>query len=367
MAQRGYSRDKRSDCKQVCIGLVVTPEGLPLAYEVFDGNRSDVTTVEEIVELMEKKYGVANRIWAMDRGMVSEDNLDFLREKKALYIVGTPKAKLKDFEKDLLEKQDWNEVRPGVEVKILDHPDGTGTERYVLCRSMDRQKKEAAMLRQQYDRLKAKLTQIQNSLQKKSAKPEVIERRVGRWMGKYTAAERLFQVDVLVENNKAIGLKIQENLSKMEWAESAHGAYLLRTNCQEQDPCKLWQWYIQLVQVEDSFRLGKSDLGLRPVFHQKQDRVQAHILVCFMALAMWRVLELWLKGKGLGDTGRQVIQQISTIRSMDVVLPVRDRPEVRLRLVGKPEKMPADLLDHMGLKLPLKPKMIENVVETLGP
>ncbi|MEM7396091.1 MAG: IS1634 family transposase, partial [Verrucomicrobiota bacterium] len=132
-AQREYSRDQRPDCKQVCIGLVVTPEGLPLAYEVFAGNRADVTTVEEMFDLMERQYGKAQRIWAMDRGMVSEENLDTLRERGALYIVGTPKARLKKFEAELLDEKNWNEVQHGVEVKLIDHPDGQGDERYVLC------------------------------------------------------------------------------------------------------------------------------------------------------------------------------------------------------------------------------------------
>lgn len=366
-AQRGYSRDQRPDCKQVCIGLVVTPEGLPLAYEVFAGNRADVTTVEDIVELMEQKYGVAERIWAMDRGMVSEDNLDYLREKRALYIVGTPKARLKRFERELLETAHWHEVEPGVEVKLLDHPDGDGTERYVLCRSRARHEKEAAMLGAQQARLRRKLVQIDTALKKKPARhPSIIERRIGKWLGRNTAVEKLFSVEVLVEQAQAVGLRVSEDPSRLPWAQAAHGAYLLRTNCTEQDPCKLWRWYIQLTEVEDAFRTGKGDLGLRPVYHQKEDRVQAHIFVCFLALAMWRSLEMWLHAKGLGDTARQVVAELKTIHSMDVVLPVRDHRETRLRLVGRPEKLAADLLTRLGLKLPVRPKTIENVVEKNG-
>jgi transposase len=362
-AQRGYSRDQRPDCKQVCIGLVVTPEGLPLAYEVFDGNRADVTTVEEIVDLMEEKYGVAERIWAMDRGMVSEENLDYLREKRALYIVGTPKGRLKAFEEQLLENKDWQEVEAGVEVKLLPHPDCEGDERYVLCRSRARQEKEKAMLRGQQERLRKKLAQIDASLRKKPAKsPKVIERRIGKWLGRNTAAEKLFNVEVLIEEGCAVGLRVIEDPGKTDWAQAAHGAYLLRTNCTEEDPCKLWRWYIQLTEVEDAFRTSKGDLGLRPVFHQKQDRVQAHILVCFLALAMWRTLELWLKSKAMGDTARQVVQELGTIYSMDLLLTIRDRGETRLRIVGKPEPLAADLLAHLGLKLPTRPKIIENVV-----
>lgn len=362
-AQRGYSRDNRSDCKQVCIGLVVTPEGLPLAYEVFPGNRADVTTVEDIVDLMERKYGRAERIWAMDRGMVSEENLDYLREREALYIVGTPKGRLHKFEQHLHDHKDWKQVQAGVEVKLIDHPDRLGKEQYVLCRSKARHEKEAAMLRRQRDRLRSKLEQIDASLKKRPQKPLPIERRIGKWLGRNTAAEKVFEVDVIIENGNAVGLRITEDENKLDWAAASQGAYLLRTNCTEQDPAKLWRWYIHLTEVEDAFRVGKSDLGLRPVYHQREDRVQAHIMVCFLALAMWRCLEMWLDVKHLGDCARQVLEQMATIHSMDVVLPVKGDTNVRLRLVAKPEKLAADLLTHMGLKIPTRPKSIQNVVE----
>jgi len=363
-AQRGYSRDGRPDCKQVCIGLVVTPEGLPLAYEVFAGNRSDVTTVEDIVDLMEKKYGRAERIWAMDRGMISEENLDYLRERDALYIVGTPKGRLRKFEGALHDYKNWKQVEPGVEVKLIDHPDGKGKERYVLCRSETRHQKEAAMLRRQRDRLRAKLRQIDASLKKRPQKPQAIERRIGKWLGRNTAAEKVFHVDVIIEDTMAVGLRIKEDKSKLDWAQASEGVYLLRTNCTENDPCKLWRWYIHLTEVEDAFRVGKSDLGLRPVYHQREDRVQAHIMVCFLALAMWRCLEMWLDSKGLGDCARQVIEQMASIHSMDVVLPVKGDDTVRLRLVAKPEKLTTDLLAHLKLRIPTRPKTIQNVVET---
>jgi len=362
-ACRGYSRDKRPDCKQVCIGLVVTPEGLPLAYEVFAGNRTDVTTVEDIVELMEKKYGQAERIWAMDRGMVSEENLEYLRGRKALYIVGTPKSRLRHFEQALLEKAAWEEVEPGVEVKVVEHPDGQGRERYVLCRSVARHEKEAAMFRRQREGLRAMLEQIDASLKTRPVRPEVVERRIGKWMGRHTAAEKLFHVKVITEGGWARGLHIEEDERKVGWAQASQGAYLLRTNCQEQDPRKIWRWYIQLTEVEDAFRIGKTDLGLRPIYHHRQDRVEAHILVCFLALVMWRSLEMWLQAKGLGNCARQVLHELDTIRSMDVILPVRDKAEIRLRLVAKPEKLAADLLSRMHLRLPTRPKYIQNVVE----
>lgn len=366
-AARGYSRDNRSDCKQVCLGLVVSPEGLPLAYEVFAGNRADVTTVEEIVAAMEDKYGQAEKIWVLDRGMVSEENIDFLRERGAHYIVGTPKAQLRRCEAPLLEKVGWQEVEPGVEVKLLPHPDGRADELFVLCRSAARREKEAAMLRLQHERLLAKLQHMDASLRKRPVKAAMIERRVGRWLGRYPGAESLVKVEVCADGRgRAVGLTITAQDEHVLWAQQAHGAYLLRTNCSERDPAKLWHWYIQLSQAEAAFRISKTDLGLRPVFHQKADRVEAHILVCFLALALWRTLEMWMQSKGLGTCARQLIQEVATIHSLDVILPVKDHGEVRLRVVSKPNDRVAALLAHLGLQLPATPKRIANVVEKIG-
>jgi len=216
-ARHGYSRDGRPDCKQVCIGLVVTTEGLPLAYEVFAGNRSDGTTVAQIVELMEKKYGRAERIWVMDRGMAREENLNYLRERDALYIVGTPKTRLRHFKRELQEETDWHEVEPGVQVKFIASRDGQSQERYVLCRSMARREKEAAMLGQQRERLRAKLMKIDASLRKRSQKPEVVERRIGRWLGRNTAAEKMFHVEIIRGSRHAVGLRIEQDEMKLEW------------------------------------------------------------------------------------------------------------------------------------------------------
>ena len=368
-AARGYSRDKRPDCKQVCIGLVVTPEGLPLAYEVFVGNRADVTTVEEIIEAMENKYGLAQRIWILDRGMVSEENIEFLRAKGARYIVGTPKRQLRQFEKELLDSEHWSEVVPGVEVKMVARPDGAGIEQFVLCRSKSRREKEAAMLRQKFERLLDKLEAIDLSLRKRSSRDAgAIERRIGRWLGRYTGAETMVEVTVLRDaRGYATGLEIRRKEARMDWALMAHGVYLLRTNCPQSDPCAFWQWYIQLQQAEAAFRTGKSDLWLRPVFHQKTERVEAHILVCFLALALWRTLEMWMRGKGLGTCARQLLKEVATVRSMDVILPLKDRGEVRLRVVAKPDRPVAELLHRLGVILPRAPKIVENVVEKITP
>jgi len=372
-AARGYSRDHRSDCKQVNIGLVVTPEGLPVGYEIFAGNTADVCTVEDMVELMEKKYGQAKRIWVMDRGMISEDNLDFLRSRDAFYLVGTPKSQLKRFEAQLLDKANWSEVQPGVEVKVVPHPGGGSDEQYVLCRSGARREKEMAMIKLARKRLRAQLDKTHASLQKRPAwDAGLIERRIGRWLGRYPAAERL--IEVTVERNaqgRACGLSITEYAERTAWAELAHGAYLLRTNCSEKDPAKLWRWYIQLSQAEDAFRISKSDLSLRPVFHQKTERVEAHILVCFLSLALWRSLEMWMCGKGLGNCARQLLKEVGTVRSLDVVLPVKETQsqqtrEVRLRVVARPDRPVAELLVRLGLDLPSVPKLVQNVVEKNG-
>ena len=362
-ALRGYSRDSRPDCKQVCIGLVVTAEGLPVGYEVFAGNRNDVTTLEEVVELMERKYGKPNRIWVVDRGIVSEDNLTFLRARGAHYLVGTPKSELKRHEEKLLDKNDWSLVREGLEVKLIDTPHGQ--ERFVLCRSRDRAEKEKAMLQRQIGRLRKALEKLDASLHKRPRQDRMsVGMRIGRWLGRNPAAERLFNITVEEdERGWASGVTIEERPDRVDWASLAQGAYLLRTNHPEADPVKLWHWYIQLTQAEAAFRSAKSDLALRPVFHQKTERVESHILVCFLALAMWRTLEQWMSRKGLGSCARQLLLELDELRSVDVVLPVAEGPELRLRMVVQPEKPLAFLLAKLGLELPKGSKKVENVVE----
>ena len=366
-AARGYSRDHRPDCPQVCLGLVVSPEGLPLAYEVFPGNRTDVTTLPEIVTTMETKYGQAQRIWVVDRGMVSDANLEFLRARGAHYLVGTPRAQLREFEAALLEEKDWHAVRDDVAVKLLAHPDGRGQEQFVLCRSRARREKEKAMLARQEQRLLAQLLKLDAALrQKPRADRAAVERRIGRWLGRYPAADKLFEVRVAQdEAGRACGLGLACRLERSQWTRWAHGAYLLRTDGLESDPAKLWEWYLQLQQAEAAFRIGKSDLLLRPIFHQKTERVEAHILICFLALALWRTLEQWMKSKGLGSCARQLVDEIATIKSMDVVLPVRQSEqtvELYLRTVAQPDPLVAELLARLGLRLPSRSRKVENVV-----
>src|SRR5690606_27026217 len=214
-AQRGYSRDQRSDCKQVCIGLVCTPEGLPLSFEVFAGNRADVTTVEEIVRAMEEKYGASERIWVMDRGMVSAANIGFLRERKARYLIGTPKSWLRHHEAALLDHADWREVQDGLEVRLVDHPDGEPGERYVLCRSSARADKERAMLQRQSDRLTEALVGIDAALRRQPQSDlEAVGRRIGRALGKYPAAAAIVQATLIRDAaDRACALQIASTVS----------------------------------------------------------------------------------------------------------------------------------------------------------
>jgi len=373
-ARRGYSRDGRPDCLQVCIGLIVTPEGLPIAYEVFDGNRGDSTTVEEIVERLRTKYGHERRVWVMDRGMVSEEILEQLRQWKASYLVGTPKSMLKSFERELLDESDWARIVNGVEVKLCRAPDGR-EETFVLCRAPGRREKERAMRERQVQNLETALRKLQAATERKRRPlrdPSKAERRIGRMMQRYTRAARLFEVAVAPASTPGDrgSARLLISWSKRPeistWAELADGCYLLRTNLPATDPQQLWKAYIGLTQVEFSFRLTKTDLALRPIYHHLEQRAQAHILVCFLALVMWRSLELWMDSADLGTAPRPLLEHLAQVRSLDVLLPTAAGTSVRLRVVSRPERALALLLDRLHLPLPNRPKMIRNVVQNCG-
>jgi len=361
-AKRGYSRDKRPDCVQVCIALVVSREGLPLSFEVFDGNRTDVTTVEEMVAKMEEKYGQAHRIWIVDRGMVSEDNLQFMRERGACYLVGTPRSMLKKFEQELLEKN-WQEVQHGIEVKLCKNSDNK-EETFVLCRSQGRKEKENAILNRFVSRLEEGLSKLKSLAERGKLKNrEKIERQIGRLMGSNSRAASLFEISV-EEKDSRLHLRIKKNTERYEWALLSGGSYILRTNWSEADPKALWKTYMQLTEVEDAFRITKSDLGMRPIFHWKKERTQAHILVCFLALAMWRTLQEWMKAAGLGNSPRKLLEEMREIKSLDVLLPKKETT-IRLRIVSTPSKELKMLLQRMKIQLPDRPKIIENVVQKM--
>ncbi len=366
-AQRGYSRDKRSDCPQVCIGLVASREGLPLSFEIFDGNRVDVTTPKDMIQIMESKYGKANRIWVMDRGMVSEDNLDYMRQKGARYLVGTPKAMLKKFEQQLLS-HNWEEVQSGVEVRLCPGSDDQA-ETFVLCRSQGRREKENAILNRFVQNMEAGLVKMEASMASgKLQDRQKAERRIGRLQERNSRAASLFTITVTetkTEKEKKLEMIFHKNEDRYRQLLKNGGYYLLRTNWTEADPKTLWNTYIQLTEVEDAFRTIKHDLGMRPVYHQKNDRVQAHIFVCFLSLAMWRALQQWMKASGLGTAPRKLLEEMKEIKSLDVLLPTRDK-QVRLRVVSTAPKELKVLLQRMKILLPSRPKIIENVVQKIG-
>lgn len=370
LAKRGYSRDSRPDCLQVCIGLVVTDDGIPLGYEVFAGNRNDATTVEEIVEAMEKKYGRANRIWVMDRGMISEANLKFLRSREGQYIVGTPKAMLRQFE-EYLTRKDWQEVQEGVEVQLVPGPNGDET--FVLARSVDRREKEKAMHERFVERLVAALEKMRAAAESGRLKDEAVaNRRLGRLMCQYWRAAKAFEVTIErlspPKGKQRLQVSWKRNKRWNEWAELSEGCYLLRTNLNEADPATLWKRYIQLTDAEWAFRITKDELEIRPIWHQKTDRVLGHILVCFLAYVLWKTLAQWMQRSGLGDAPRTLLDELAKIKSGDVLLPTVTRQgqpakTIRLRCVTQPDAAQKVLLQRLGIPLPRRLRRFDEVVQ----
>ena len=354
-AKQGYSRDSRPDCKQVCIGLVVTKEGIPLGYEIFEGSRHDSTTVETIIEKMESLYGKSDRVWIMDRGMASAENLELLEEQGRHYIIGTSKSQLKRFEQHLLT-QDWKQVHEGLEVKLCPSPDG-GEEIFILCRSEARREKEQAIHNRFITRLEKGLLKVKKSCA--SGRPKnasVIERRIGRLLERYNRASPLFDIDVKERDGRTdLSWTIHDTYS--DWARLSEGHYLLRTNIKDWTPEDLWKAYIQLTEAEAAFRIHKQDLRLRPIWHQREDRVQAHILVCFLAYVLWKCLGQMCKQAGLGNEPRTILEEIKNLTLVDVVLQTRTGTEIRLRCVSKPEQHLAILLQKLNLRPPTRLEM----------
>ena len=367
MAKRGHSRDSRPDCVQVCIGLVVTTDGIPLGYEVFDGNTHDSTTVETIVKAMENKYGQADRVWVMDRGMVSEANLEFLRKRGGSYIVGTPKAMLRSFEAHLTEK-DWQEVQAGVEVKLVPGPDGEET--FIVARSADRREKEKAMHDRFVERFEAGLQKLQASMESGRLHDTAIaHERLGRLKERCWRAAGAFEVKIApqpaVRGKPGLSITWSRNARWSEWAAVSEGCYLLRTNVKETDAGVLWKRYIQLTDAEWAFRITKDELEIRPIWHQKADRVKAHILVCFLAYVLWKTLAQWMRGAGLGDAPRTLVEELAKIKSGDVLLPARlaDGSErtIGLRCVTTPDEAQKVLLHRLGLRLPQRLRRVDEI------
>ncbi len=365
LARHGYSRDGRSDAKQIVLALVVTREGLPLSHEVFPGNRTDLTTLRAIVRLMECKFGRAHRIWVMDRGIASEDNLAWLRRRGGHYLVGTPRGKLKDFEKELLSA-DWREVRDGLDVMLARSPD-EADEVFVLCRSRDRREKELAMLKRFGDRIEEGLAAIAEACRRPRGPLRdklALGKRLGVLLSKNSRAARLFEYAV-EEKEGHLHLSWQRREPTGEsWAERTAGHYLLRANLSgELTPEQLWRAYIQLTEIEAAFRSFKTDLGLRPLFHQTADRVKDHILICFLALAMRKTFELRLEHHGLGRSVGKVLLELRAWRSMDVVLQTTDGRELRLRRIATPQPALKIILQQMAMKPPKSLLAAPNVVE----
>ena len=355
-AQRGYSRDHRPDCKQVNIALVVSRSGLPLGYEVFAGNRSDVTTVKEIVEAMERKYGQAKRIWVMDRGMVSADNVEFLKQGGRRYILGTPKSMLRKFEQQLLASN-WQEVHEGLEVKLCPVPGGE--EVFILCRSAQRQLKEQAMHDRFERRIEQKLEAMAEGCGKRKQNPLRVAQQVGRLLGHNSRAAGLFQVDVEVDAEGWAQLRWSKRDDRRDWMKLSEGCYLLRSNVTDWSGEELWRAYIQLTEAEEAFRLHKSDLVMRPIWHHKEQRVQAHILICFLAYVVWKTLGQWCQRAGLGDEPRKIFAELQHISLVDVVLPTRAGISIRKRCVSRPTDHQAILLQRLGLEVPARLEFAE--------
>jgi transposase len=367
-ARRGYSRDSRPDCPQVVIALVVTADGYPMGYEVFSGNTADSTTVQQIVKKVEEEHGKLSRIWVMDRGNVSEANLSFIRERGGQYIVGTPKAMLRQVQGQITD-DGWQQVREGIEVKVvkasgvLKETNGANEEQahetLVLCRSQDRIVKESAMLGRFVDRLEEGLRRLAASAESGRLKDlETANRRLGRLLEKNWRAGNCFQVNIAEIAQPSTKAKLRVSWTRDEQAKRALcGCYLLRTNLPQPDPVALWRQYIQLVDAEWAFRISKDELELRPIWHQRESRVQGHILVCFIAYAMWKTLSGWMQASGLGDAPRPLVEELSTIKSADVLLPTRqsdgsDGATLVIRCVTRPDEHQQVLLDRLGIELP---------------
>jgi transposase len=358
LAQRGYSRDHRSDCKQVCIGLVVTRDGFPLGFEVFAGNRHDSTTVVEIVTRMEARYGRSSRVWALDRGMVSEERLQWLRERGSRYIVGTPKNQLRAYERQLLNGE-WSAIRDGLAVQRV--PSGDGVETYILCRSNDRALKEQAMRDRFATRIEAGLASLAASCLKRRSTPGVIERRVGRLLQRNQRAAKFYDVRVTASADGAARLEWTRSDAVWNQARACDGCYVLRSNVTDWSAEELWRAYIQLTEAEAAFRIHKESLQLRPVWHQTAERVTAHILVCFLAYVLRKTLDGWCRQAGLGSSVTTVLEEMARIQSTDVVLPTQDGRQVRLRCVVRPDQAQSILLDRLGLQLPQRLRLPRGV------
>lgn len=367
LARRGYSRDHRPDCKQVCIALVVTFDGFPVGYEVFAGNTHDSQTLQTIVTTMEARHGTLGRVWIADRGMASAGNLAWLRHTGRRYIIGAPKSELKKFALALAAPDDWHTVHAGVEVKLTRHPETEET--VILCRSADRRSKEQAMHDRFSRRIEVALERLAARIARSTKRldPAPVNRQIGRILQQNQRAAARFTVALEPDSAPAgFYLRVARNALFDDWAALSEGAYLLRSNISDWSDQQLWKAYIQLTQAEAAFRIQKDQLNLRPIWHQRAERVQAHILVCFLAFVLWKSLEIWQQRAGLGNSPRTILEELARIQSHDVVLPTLTHGQIRLRCVTQPDAAQAALLDRLGIVLPKRMRLEERKLPALA-
>jgi transposase len=363
MMSRGYSRDHRPDCEQMVIALIVNREGFPFSYETFDGNRADVSTMESILRTVERKYGKARRIWVMDRGIVSEENLAAIRKRGGQYLVGTPRRQMKRFEAELL-KDDWTQVRADVEVKQIAIPQGEET--YILCRTAGRKEKEKAIRKRFSLGMEKALEALEKSIASGRLKDRYkMERRLGRIQARHPQVNDLFEV-TLRDTPAGVRLVWEMKKDREAWRDLREGAYMLRTNLQADSAEQMWSMYMQLTEAEASFRALKSEPSIRPLFHQKEPRVKAHVLVAFLGYALWVTLKHLLQRRSAivpqssaseADNTQpfspmKTLALLSTLQSADIVLPTTDGREIRLRRITEPTTEQKSLLHRLGLELP---------------
>jgi transposase len=353
MRRFGYSRDKRSDCVQVVIALIVTPEGFPIAYEVLPGNTTDKTTLKDFLAKIENQYGKADRIWVMDRGIPTEETLAIMRasEPPVSYLVGTPKGKLSDLEKKLVER-DWKQARTNVRVKLLPHEGET----YVLAESEKRIDKERAMRRRRLRKLIDKLADLK--ARKRPLKRDAMNQAIGAAKKDAGRDARFVKIEIKLHGKSGdpkatIAWKLDKQKLREAWRRE--GRYLLRTNLTETDPAKLWEFYLQLTEVEQAFKELKGDLALRPIHHQLDRRIEAHIFISFLAYALQVTLKTRLKKTAAGLTPRAVLEKFATVQMLDVHLPTTDGREIVMPRYTHPEPDLQLLLDQLKLQLPDQP------------
>jgi transposase len=349
-AKRGYSRDHRPDCKQLVLALIVTPEGFPLTYEVFAGNRLDRSTLEEILSAVENKFGKARRLWVFDRGIVSEDNLELLRQREAHYLVGTPKHQLKNYEEQLL-KGDWKTISSEVQVQLIPQED----EVYVLCRSNGRVEKERAMRRRWLRKLIGDLRKLRNRVRAGQLKqPELIQRSIGRLQERHPQAWRWLKWE-LNDTEQGLVLEWDWDREKFKQGTLAEGAYLLRAHWTEKDPAKLWQTYVQLTEAEAAFRTLKSEVKVRPIWHWVEKRVEAHIMVAFLGYCLWVYLKKRAQRAASSLTPWQILDQLARIVLVEVWFELRDGRRMCLPRITQPEPAQSILLQQLNWALPEQP------------